>query len=253
MFRRSFQKGRNQHMKSDDLVRAGKLDEAVDWLSGHLRDNPTDARARTALFELLAFQGDYVRAEKHLTVLGEGAKDTVVGALVYHGALHAERIRREMFEKETYPAPLPASSAELAGSINGRPFQSISDTDPRIGARLEVFGAGDYFWIPFRQIQTIAIQPPKRLRDLLWIPARVTTAPGFQQRELGEVLIPALSPLTFQHPEGEVRLGRLTEWCADEQGREHPYGLKMLSVNGEDFPILEIRRLEFQTESAATA
>ena len=240
-------------MKSDDLVRAGKLDEAVDWLSAHLRDNPVDARSRTTLFELLCFQGEYDRAEKHLAVLGEGNQDTQVGALLYHGALHAERLRREMFEKETYPAPLPAGAGQLAGSVNGKAFHTIADSDPRLGPRLEVLGAGDYFWIPFRQIQSIEIQPPKRLRDLLWIPARVTTAPGFQQRELGEVLIPALTPLTFQHPEAEVRLGRLTEWCADEQGRERPYGLKMLSVNGEDFPILEIRRLEIQTESAATA
>ena len=39
-------------MKSDDLVRAGKLDEAVEWLSGHLRDNPTDVRARTSLLSI---------------------------------------------------------------------------------------------------------------------------------------------------------------------------------------------------------
>ena len=241
-------------MKSDDLVRAGKLDEAVDWLAAHLRDNPTDARSRTTLFELLCFQGDYDRAEKHLSVLGEGNKDTLAGSLLYHGALHAERIRREMFEKSTYPAPLPESSAKLAGTINGKPFQSITDSDPRIGARLEVFGAGDYFWIPFAQIETIVTERPKRLRDLLWFPARVTTAQGFQQRELGEILIPALSPLTFRHPDAEVRLGRVTEWAADEQGNEQPYGLKMILIDGEEVPVLEIGRLEFQSaESADTA
>ena len=236
-------------MKSDDLVRAGKLDEAVDWLSAYLRDSPGDTRARTSLFELLCFQGDYDRAEKHLNVLSEGNKDTMAGALLYHGALHAERLRREMFEKSSYPPPLPSSSTSLAGTVNGKPFQSISDADPRLGARLEVFGAGDYFWIPFAQIETITIEPPKRLRDLLWTPARVTTAPGFQQRELGEVLVPALSPLTFRHPEAEVRLGRLTEWCADEQGIEQPYGQKMLRIDGEEFPMLEIRRLELQSVS----
>lgn len=238
-------------MKSDDLVRAGKLDEAVDWLSAHLRDHPTDARSRTTLFELLAFQGDFDRAEKHLTILGEGNKDTMAGALLYHGALHAERLRKDMFDKGIYPAPL--SGPPVGGTINGKPFESIADSDPRIGARLEVFGAGDYFWIPFAQIETIRIEAPKRLRDLLWVPARVTTAPAFQQRELGEVLIPALCPLTFRHPEGEVRLGRMTEWCADDQGNEQPYGLKMLSVDGEDFPLLEIRELAIQPVRATAA
>jgi type VI secretion system protein ImpE len=236
-------------MKSDDLVRAGKLDEAVDWLSAHLRENPADARSRTTLFELLCFQGDYDRAEKHLTILSEGNKDTLAGAMLYHGALHAERIRKEMFEKSTYPAPL--TGAPVGGTMNGKAFLAISDSDPRIGARLEVLGAGDYFWIPFAQIESIKIGPPKRLRDLLWIPARVTTAPGFQQRELGEVLIPALSPLTFRHPEAEVRLGRVTEWCADEQGNEQPYGLKMLTIDGEELPFLEIRQLDIEPVQAA--
>ena len=240
-------------MKSDDLVRAGQLDEAVEWLSAHLRENPADARSRTTLFELLCFQGEYDRAEKHLAILGEGSKDTLAGALLYYGALHAERIRREMFDKSTYPAPLAGDAATLGGTLNGKPFQSIADEDPRIGARLEVFGAGDYFWIPFAQIESVTIEPPKRLRDLLWIPARVTTAPEFQQRDLGEVLIPALSPLTSTHPDPAVRLGRASEWCADEAGEEHPYGLKMLAIDGEAFPILEIRRLEIQRKPAAGA
>ncbi len=241
-------------MKSDDLVRAGKLDEAVEWLSAHLRDNPSDARSRTSLFELLCFQGDFDRAEKHLGVLGDGNKDTMAGAILYHAALHAERLRREMFEKSTYPAPMPESAGHLAGTINGRTFLSLTDSDSRIGPRLEVFAAGDYFWIPFAQIEAMTIEAPKRLRDLLWIPARITTAPAFKQRELGEVLIPALSPLTFSHPEPEVRLGRLTEWCADEQGNEHPFGLKMLTVDGADeVPILEIRRLLMIPSETAAA
>jgi type VI secretion system protein ImpE len=102
--------------------------------------------------------------------------------------------------------------------------------------------------------RTIVTERPKRLRDLLWFPARVTTAQGFQQRELGEILIPALSPLTFRHPDAEVRLGRVTEWAADEQGNEQPYGLKMILIDGEEVPVLEIGRLEFQSaESADTA
>ena len=236
-------------MKSDDLIRAGQLDEAVEWLSAHLRDNPSDLRSRTSLFESLCFQGDYDRAEKHLSIVGEGNKDTMAGAILYHAALHAERIRCKMFETSTYPGPLAGGA--VSGTLNGRAFQSIGDSDSRIGARLEVFAAGDYFWLPFAQIAAITIEPPKRLRDLLWVPARVTTAPEFKQRELGEVLIPALSPLTFRHPDAAVRLGRATEWCADERGNEQPYGQRMLLVDGEEIPILEVRRLEIHRAADA--
>ena len=238
---------------AEQLMRDGKLDEALAALAEHLRDNPNDVRSRTMLFELLCFAGEYERAVKHLAIIGEGNTDIQMGALLYQGALHAESLRREMFEKETYPGPLGESASALAGALNGKPFAEIADADPRIGPRLEVFGAGDYFWIPFGQIESIEMQPPKRLRDLLWIPARVTTSPQFRQRELGEVLLPALAPLTFQHPDGAVRLGRLTEWCADEAGVERPYGQKMLLVDGEEIPILEVRRLEIQADAAASA
>jgi len=233
------------------LIREGKLDDAVVSLSAHLRDNPSDTRNRTTLFELLCFAGEYERAAKQLAVIGEGNQDTQMAALLYRGALHAEGIRRQMFESETYPGPLGESASQLKGSVNGRDFTELTDSDPRIGPRLEVFGAGDYMWIPFRQIESIEMQAPKRLRDLLWIPARLTTAPGFLQRDLGEVLLPALVPLTFQHPDGAVRLGQVTEWCKDEAGHERPYGQKMLLVDGEEIPILEVRRLQIQVDATA--
>lgn len=228
----------------EKLIHESKVDEAIDALAAHLRDNPGDAKARISLFELLCASGEYDRAEKHLAILAQGTKDTLAGSLLYYGALHAERLRREMFEKETFPAPLDESAGRIAGSINGKPFESLSDSDPRIGARLEVFAAGDYLWIPFRHIRSIEMEPPKRLRDLMWAPAVLKTGPDFGDRELGEVLLPALTPLTFLHPDGAVRLGRVTEWCADERGREYPYGQKMLLAGGEETPFLEVRRVE---------
>ncbi|HEX4470228.1 MAG TPA: tetratricopeptide repeat protein, partial [Gemmatimonadaceae bacterium] len=62
-------------MTPRDLLQAGKLDEAIDALSAELRDNPTDARRRTFLFELLCFAGKYDRAEKQLGVVGQGSKE----------------------------------------------------------------------------------------------------------------------------------------------------------------------------------
>ena len=92
-------------------------------------------------------------------------------------------------------------------------------------ARLEYSGAGDYFWIPFAQIETIVTERPERLRDLLWF-ARVTGA-GFQQRELGEILIPALSRSLSATPMLKCGWAR-SPVAADEQGNEQPYGLKMI-------------------------
>jgi type VI secretion system protein ImpE len=100
------------------------------------------------------------------------------------------------------------------------------------------------------------MEAPKRLRDLLWIPALVRTGPGFKGTELGEVLIPALSPFSFRHADEAVRLGRATVWEEPEGGEPIPFGSKTLLVDGEDVPLLEVRKLEIaaaETDANASA
>jgi len=230
-------------MNSEALFRAGRLNEAVQAVSAELREAPTDVKRRTFLFELLCFAGEYDRAQKHLDVLASGGKEAAMGALVYHAALHAERTRQEMFLGTSYP-PAEAAEADVGGTLNGVPFKSLSDADPRIGARLEVFAAGSYLWIPWAQVACLEIPAPRRLRDLLWSPALIRTGPAFRGVELGEILTPVLNPLTWRHPDDAVRLGRVTVWDQDEEGREIPFGQKMLLVDGEEIPLLEVRKLE---------
>jgi type VI secretion system protein ImpE len=240
-------------MDALQLFRAGKLQEAIDALSAGLRDNPSDNKSRTFLFELLCFAGDYTRAEKHLELLQQQSGEAAMGALLYRGALNAERTRTDMFEKKTFPqASSEAGSGEaLDGTLNGNPFHSLADADPRIGARLEVFAAGDYLWISWRDVAVLEMDPPKRLRDLIWAPVRLRTGPNCKNKDLGEVLMPAIAPLSWQHADDAVKLGRVSEWCADEAGEEAPFGQKMLLVDGEEFPILEIRKLEILAPTPA--
>jgi type VI secretion system protein ImpE len=201
------------------------------------------------LFELLCFAGQFDRAEKHLNVLGTGGRDAEMGALLYHAALHAERLRQEMFEQKTFPL---SSAKPVGGTINGQSFTTIADADPRIGPRLEVFAAGQYMWLPFEHIETVRVEAPKRLRDLLWAPAIVRPAKTFKGLELGEALLPAVAPLTFRHPDAAVRLGRVTEWQELSDGDQVPVGQKMLLVDDEEFPILELRELEIAHVPAAS-
>jgi len=233
-------------MDPQELFRAGKLSEAISALNEALRNDPSNQKQRTFLFELLCFSGDYDRAEKQLNVLEkEGSKDSFLGTLLYKAALNAERTRQEMFERKTYPKQvLNGVSAAVRGKLNGKEFQSLSDADPRIGEKLEVFAAGDYMWISFQDIAALRLESPKRLRDLLWAPAKLITGPTFQSRDLGEILLPAISPGSWQHSDDEVKLGRVSEWCEDEAGQVAPFGQKSLLVDGEEVPFLEIRELE---------
>ena len=235
-------------MKAGQLLQAGKLDEAVKALSEELRDNPTDTQRRTFLFELLCFAGAYDRAEKHLDVLAQGNKDAQIGALLYQGALNADRTRTELFLKKEYPqAGGDTEAASISGTLNGKPFSSFMDADPRIDTKLEVYAAGQYLWLPLEHIASIEMEAPKRLRDLLWAPALVRTGPAFQGRDLGEVLLPVLTPLSYRHTDDAVRLGRVTVWEEVEDGLIAPAGQRMFLADDEEFPILELRHIEFTT------
>jgi type VI secretion system protein ImpE len=233
-------------MNSQDLFRAGQLTDALKALSSEVRDNPTDARRRTFLFELLCFAGEYERADKHLEVLGQAGPSSEIGVLLYRSALYAERQRQDLFSRGEYPQRPGSPEPPLTGTFNGKPFGAFSDADPRLGTRLEIFAAGNYLLLPLMHVAAIQIEPPKRLRDLLWTPAAVRTTPAFKGAELGEVLLPVLAPFSWQHADDAVRLGRATVWEKREgYPEEVPFGQKMWLVDDEEIPFLELRSLEF--------
>ena len=118
-------------MLADQLFQAGQIEEAVRALGAELRDSPGNAQRRTFLFELLCFAGEYERAGKQLDVLAQSSPAAELGALLYRSALHAEQIRKGMFERKDYPVS-PAKGS-VRGTLNGKPFESITDADPRIG------------------------------------------------------------------------------------------------------------------------
>jgi type VI secretion system protein ImpE len=231
-----------------ELFDAGKLNQAIEALGAELREHPTDTQRRTFLFEMLCFAGNWDRADKQLDVLAGDDKEKRMGALLYRAAISAERTRHEMFAAKRDAAATPATNGKIdpppvSGTLNGKPFLSLEDADPRLGARLEIFAGENYVWIPLDQITSIGMKPPQRLRDLLWAPATVRTVPGFEGGDLGEVLLPVLSPFSSTHPDDEVRLGRMTVWEETPDG-EAPLGQKMLLVDGEEIPLLDVRLLE---------
>ena len=230
-------------MTAQDLYQAGQLEDAIELLGTELRQNPTDTQRRTFLFELLCFAGDLDRAQKQLDMLGGENAQAGMGSLVYQSALHAERTRREMFRTGHFPQTSPAPRAP-AGTLNGKPFQTLSDADPRIGARLEIFAAGQYTWMPFEQLLSVEMTAPRRLRDLLWAEAVVRAGSEVQDIELGQVLLPVMAPLSFEHEDSDIRLGRVGDWQELDDGAFAPIGQKMFLVDDEPMPVLELRKLE---------
>src|SRR5579863_8472220 len=102
--------------KAKDLFAAGRVSDAITVLGAWLRDHPQDVHQRTFLFELLCIAGQYDRAEKQLSVLSQGSKESELGATLYYAALHAERDRNELFRSQSFP-PTQATD-QLRGTLN---------------------------------------------------------------------------------------------------------------------------------------
>jgi type VI secretion system protein ImpE len=241
-------------MDALSLYRAGELKPAIDALGDELKKQPLDAKRRTFLFELLCFAGEYSRAEKQLDILSDASPEAAAGAMLYRSALHAERERQDMFERDALPIGTVHPSP--SGNLNGEAFAGLADADPRIGAHLEAFIAGSYTWIPFAYIESVETEPPKRLRDLLWMPAILHATSDFRLQDLGEILLPIIAPLSWKHPDDAVRLGRATVWEEDSKRGEVPFGQKLLLSGEEEVSLLEMRKLSFhhageRAESAA--
>ena len=226
---------------SQALYAAGQLGAAIEALGVELRNFPADAQRRTFLFELLTFAGDWSRAQKQLDVLAKNGHMAEAGTMWYRSAIEAERVREHMFDTGDFPTT--AAPSPVSGTLNGEPFASIEDADPRLGARLEVIAGGRYLWIPFAHLATLSMTPPARLRDLHWAPAQLRTGPSVADKELGEILLPALSVGAWRHAEDEIRLGRATDWEDLPSGDFAPVGQKLLRVDDRLVPLVDVREL----------
>ncbi len=226
---------------SQALYAAGQLGAAIEALGVELRNFPADAQRRTFLFELLTFAGDWSRAQKQLDVLAKNGHMAEAGTMLYRSAIEAERVREHMFDTGDFPTT--AAPSPVGGTLNGEPFTSIEDADARLGARLEVIAGGRYLWIPFAHLASLIMPAPARLRDLHWAPAQLRTGPSVADKELGEILLPALSVGAWRHADDDIRLGRATDWEDLPSGDFAPVGQKLLRVDDRLVPLVDVREL----------
>jgi type VI secretion system protein ImpE len=256
------------------LFDAGELGAAVEELTRQVKAKPGDAAGRTALFEMLCFAGDLDRAEKQLDALGHESVEREIGVQVYRNNIKAERDRRRLFSDGLRPHFLAEPPAYVglhlsaldrlregnaseakemldraegerpapAGLLGGSEFQDFRDYDDLVGPVLELIVKDRYTWLPFEQISRIEIDAPKRLRDLMWAPARILTPNG----SAGEVFIPALYAGSSDHRDDQVRLGRLTEWLEAGEGIYRGAGLRLFLVDDEGKAVFEVREAEFR-------
>lgn len=222
-------------MVAEECLQEGRLDDAVRALSLELRDRPADAKRRTFLFELLCFSGEWDRGEKQLSILEADGNLTPNAAEHWRAVLGSERTRQSS-------SPSEFRNPSEQGFWNGSPFEQLRDADYNLGSQFEFFGSTGYHRVPISEISSVRMQPPARLRDLIWSRANLC----FRGKD-GEfdVLLPVLTVGAVNHPDPLVRLGRVTVW--EEQGGQIlPKGQRMFSTGSEMLPLLKLRSLKME-------
>jgi type VI secretion system protein ImpE len=261
-------------MNPEDLLKQGALGEALVALKQQVAAKPGDARLRWFLFQLFCFAGDWARAKDQLSLAAQLDSEFRSSAMIYGRLLAAEGMRQDILLGKRTPLFLgepcawvarileankllsdgqQEASSELranafeempavAGRINGQDFSWICDQDTRIGAQLECFFHGKYYWLPFDQIQTLSMESaPKSHTDVLYPQARLTLR---NQGSL-DVLLFARYALSSASCKDALLLNRLTEWEDPDDLTVLGSGQRTFCTDQGEYPVLEVRALEF--------
>jgi type VI secretion system protein ImpE len=263
-------------MNAEQYIREGNPNEALQTLQAEVRKNPANAKLRVFLFQLLAVQGEWDRALTQLNLSGDLDAVNLAMVQTYREAIACEVLRKQIFQGSKTPVVfgeptqwlallqqalklnteqqhkeaqiLRDEAFELApvtqGTINGEAFEWLADADVRLGPVLEAIINGQYYWIPFQQIQQIQIEEPVDLRDVVWMPAHFVWTNG------GDTvgLIPTRYPDSETAEDSLLRLARKTEWTELNEASFIGLGQRLLSTNENDYALMDIREINFNTE-----
>jgi len=262
--------------EAEELLREGRLDEALSKLQDQVREDPSKAELRVFLFQMLSIMGNWERALTQLNVAAELDGEKLLLAEICRPALQSEALRTAVFEGQKSPLVFgepdewvswviqavgmiaqgqygPArdlrdrafdSAPAISGHLNGSPFEWIADADTRLGPILEVVVEHKYFWVPFSRIKSIRIEEPKALRNMVWAEAQFTWANGGQ----APGLIPTRYVGSENSSDGMIRLARKTEWAEHEGGHFIGLGQRMLATDEGEHPLLEVRSIVLDHE-----
>lgn len=263
--------------EAKEKLDAGDLEGAVQSALETVRSSPTDVSARTFLFELSCFSGDWERAAKQLEVIGQQDVNAMIGALMYKQNFSAEKDRISTFEKGMVPEclmPPPRYVEDLVVSathiregrkdearalldkveeerpafpcrINGKEVSDFRDFNDLTMCVFECIIKESYTWIPFEQVEKVDLFEPKSLRDLYWVQAEVEMINGTK----GEMFLPSLYVNSHKSTDDQIRLGRLTDWVDLGSDVFAGEGTRVFWMDGEHMAMPDIREIDFIHEN----
>ena len=253
---------------------AGDLDGAIQLTLETVKSNPTDVAARTFLFELSCYSGNWDRAAKQLDVIGQQDVNAMIGAQMYKENFAAENDRIKVFDEGMIPECLlpppkyveylliagthlregrPSEAREMLDKaederpafpckVDGVEYKDFRDFNDLTMCVFEAIVKGSYTWIPFEQVEKVVFFEPKSLRDLYWMQVEVEMINGTK----GEMFFPTLYADSHKHENPAIRLGRVTDWEEISEDVFSGVGTRLFAIDSEHRSMPDIREIEFQ-------
>lgn len=260
------------------LIKADNPEASLATAKEWVRQCPADAQARIGLFQLLAVVGDWERARRQLLLAADLDQAWIGVAGAYARILDAELEREQVLAGRMMPlmpgqVPQwqhdllqalqhdrdgePAQAARrralaltqadaIAGHVDGERFDWLADADPRFGPCLEVILEAGYAWLPFAQLRSLRFEVPGSLRDMLWQSVEIQWRDGTHSRGV----VPCRYPGSHHSDDGAIRLGKRTTWQGEDLSA-CGLGQRLLAGSEDDYPLLDIRHIAFDTAAVA--
>jgi len=259
-------------LKLDESDLGGAIAAAIEIV----KKNPTNISARTFLFELSCFSGDWERAEKQLDAIGHQDPQAGLGTLIYRQNFKCERDRINLFEHSSPPeilSGLPDYARDLLRAVdlvrrgetsearevldkveddrpafpvevNGESYPDFRDYNDLTMCVFEAFVKDTYVWLPFEDVVSIEFLERKSLRDIFWPQAKVELVTGTN----GEMFLPSLYVNSWKHGDDQVRLGRSVDWREVGDDIYVGEGSRLFRMGDKDLPLIDVKTIKFVRE-----
>jgi len=256
--------------KVKDMLQAGKLTDAIQYLETQLKDDPMNVDFRSSLIELLCIKGELERADKQLNLMIQKHPDFVIGATNIRQLIRAEQARKDFVNGQSVPElfngtnshseallklsielhngdaesmklateKLEENRPELTIKLNDNLVSEMRDLDDTLGGFIEIFGTdGKFYLAELSQIDFINFKPAESIIEQVWrrVDLSITDGPS------GEAHI----PLVYANSETDAeKLGRETDWKEFTTDFMVGVGQKMWFVDDAAVPFSDFNLLE---------
>jgi len=261
-------------MKVNELIKSGKLTDAKHQLLEWVKKNPSDHSNRYLLSIILMFFGEWERAIKHLEIIAIQQPEKKETLSLFNDLIQAEkkRISVHLHQQSISFLPEPPTCLKIyeqlikacqsndlktaeplinkiylkydtiTGTINETPFRGFFNTDTLQAFFIEAFVYNKYVCIPIEYVKELIITTPETMIDLLWKSARITTWNGIVMN----CFLPVLYPETYQHPNDEIKFGKMTDWISNHDIIYKGVGQHVFAAQDQEYAILDIRKISFE-------